>query len=351
MNPADLLSLGSGGLVGFALGLLGGGGSILAVPLLVYVVGIKDAHVAIGTSALAVSVNAFANLISHARAQTVKWPCATAFALSGMAGAVLGAFLGRHVDGQHLLFLFGLVMLAVAAGMFGNRAAGGDPLVHINPAIAVRLVGAGLVVGFASGFFGIGGGFLIVPAIMLGSGMASLNAVGSSLVSVGAFGLATAMTYAAAGLVDWRVPPCSCWAASAAGWWASSCPSACPPGAGCWPRSSRPPRSASRCLSCGNRPRASCPDGRALLIRRKAPVVPLRFYLRNKRGDRDAAEHRKCGQDRPRDCRAGADRLCAGPGFSRHRLELAGLDRLGADRHRPVRRCPAYSLIGIRTGL
>ncbi|MEY4708278.1 MAG: hypothetical protein RJB58_2001 [Pseudomonadota bacterium] len=205
MNPADLLSLGSGSIVGFALGLLGGGGSILAVPLLVYVVGIKDAHVAIGTSALAVSVNAFANLISHARAQTVKWPCATAFALSGMAGVVLGAFLGRHVDGQHLLFLFGLVMLTVAAGMFGNRAAGGDPLVHINPAIAVRLVGAGLVVGFASGFFGIGGGFLIVPAIMLGSGMASINAVGSSLVSVGAFGLATAMTYAAAGLVDWRV--------------------------------------------------------------------------------------------------------------------------------------------------
>lgn len=205
MNPADLLSLGSGTIVGFALGLLGGGGSILAVPLLVYVVGIKDAHVAIGTSALAVSVNAFANLISHARAHTVKWPCATAFALSGMAGAVLGAFLGRHVDGQHLLFLFGLVMLAVAAGMFGNRAATGDPLVHINPAIAMRLVGTGLVVGFASGFFGIGGGFLIVPAIMLGSGMASINAVGSSLVSVGAFGLATAMTYAAAGLVDWRV--------------------------------------------------------------------------------------------------------------------------------------------------
>ena len=71
MTLADLLSFGSGSLVGFALGLLGGGGSILAVPLLVYVVGVKDAHVAIGTSALAVSANAFANLISHARAGTV----------------------------------------------------------------------------------------------------------------------------------------------------------------------------------------------------------------------------------------------------------------------------------------
>ena len=201
----DLLSFGSGSLVGFALGLLGGGGSILAVPLLVYVVGVKDTHVAIGTSALAVSANAFANLISHARAGTVKWPCAIVFAAAGIGGATLGAWLGRHVDGQHLLFLFGLVMLAVAAGMFGRRAAGGDPLVHIDPAIAIRLVGTGLVVGFLSGFFGIGGGFLIVPAIMLGSGMATINAVGSSLVSVGVFGLTTAGTYAAAGLVDWRV--------------------------------------------------------------------------------------------------------------------------------------------------
>ena len=201
----ELLSFGSGGLVGFALGLLGGGGSILAVPLLVYVVGVKDAHVAIGTSALAVSVNAFANLISHSRAGTVKWPCAIVFALAGIAGAALGAFLGRHVDGQHLLFLFGLVMLTVAAAMFSRSAASGDPLVHIDPVIAIRLMGTGLVVGFLSGFFGIGGGFLIVPAIMLGSGMATINAVGSSLLSVGAFGLTTAATYALAGLVDWRV--------------------------------------------------------------------------------------------------------------------------------------------------
>ncbi len=201
----DLTSFGSGSLVGFALGLLGGGGSILAVPLLVYLVGVKDPHVAIGTSALAVSANAFANLISHARAGTVKWPCATVFALAGITGAALGAVLGRHVDGQYLLFLFGLVMLAVAAGMFGRRATGGDPLVHIDRTIAVRLVGTGLVVGFLSGFFGIGGGFLIVPAIMLGSGMTTINAVGSSLVSVGVFGLTTAMTYAVAGLVDWRI--------------------------------------------------------------------------------------------------------------------------------------------------
>jgi uncharacterized membrane protein YfcA len=205
MSLFDLIPLFSGSIVGFALGLLGGGGSILAVPLLVYVVGLKDPHVAIGTSALAVSVNAFANLIEHARAGTVKWPCAIVFAVAGVLGAFGGALLGRAVNGQHLLFFFGLVMLAVAAGMFSPRAAGGDPLVRIDPGIALRLVVAGIVVGFLSGFFGIGGGFLIVPAIMLGSGMAAINAIGSSLISVGTFGLTTAVTYAIAGLVDWRI--------------------------------------------------------------------------------------------------------------------------------------------------
>ena len=205
MVPSDVFAFGSGSLVGFALGLLGGGGSILAVPLLIYVVGLKNTHVAIGTSALAVSANALANLIPHARAGNVKWPCAGVFAVTGVLGAAAGALLARKVDGQHLLFLFGLVMLVVAAAMFGRRAAAGDPLVRIDAAIAVRLIGAGLTVGLLSGFFGIGGGFLIVPAIMLGSGMATLNAIASSLVSVGAFGLTTAVTYALAGLVDWRV--------------------------------------------------------------------------------------------------------------------------------------------------
>jgi len=201
----DLLSIGSGGLVGFALGLLGGGGSILAVPLLVYVVDVRSPHVAIGTSALAVAANAFVGLIAHSRAGTVKWPCAATFAAAGVAGALVGAQLGKMVDGQRLLFLFGLVMLAVAAAMFSPRAAGGYPGVRIDRAIALRLVATGLLVGLLSGFFGIGGGFLIVPAIMLGSGMATINAVGCSLVSVGTFGLATALSYAWAGMVDWRV--------------------------------------------------------------------------------------------------------------------------------------------------
>ena len=206
MHPIDFLSIGSGSLVGFSLGLLGGGGSILAVPLLVYIVGVRSTHLAIGTSALAVAVNAFANLIPHHRAGNVKWPCAAMFALSGIAGAAGGAALGKAVDGKQLLFLFGLIMIAVAIAMLTPRAAAaGNPDVKLTPAIAVRLAAAGLAVGLLSGFFGIGGGFLIVPAIMLGAGMAAINAVGSSLVSVGAFGLTTAISYAAAGMVDWRI--------------------------------------------------------------------------------------------------------------------------------------------------
>jgi uncharacterized membrane protein YfcA len=200
-----LLAVGSGCLVGFALSLLGGGGSIFAVPLLIYVVGLRSTHMAIGTSAVAVAVNAFTSLIAHSRAGNVKWPCAATFAAAGVIGAAGGARLGQMVDGQHLLFGFGLVMLVVAAAMFSPHIVRGEPGVRMNRSIALRLVATGLFVGFLAGFFGVGGGFLIMPAIMLGSGMATINAVSSSLVSVGAFGLTTAVTYALAGLVDWNV--------------------------------------------------------------------------------------------------------------------------------------------------
>src|SRR5437016_2363898 len=103
--------LASGALVGFSLGLVGGGGSILAVPLMVYVVGVPDPHVAIGTSALAVAANAAANLSNHARGGTVLWPSALMFAAAGTIGALAGSILGKMVDGERLLALFALLML------------------------------------------------------------------------------------------------------------------------------------------------------------------------------------------------------------------------------------------------
>lgn len=198
------LAVACGTLVGFSLALIGGGGSTLATPLLLYVVGVRDAHLAIGTSALAVSANAFANLIPHARAGHVRWKAAFVFAPAGIVGAWLGSSLGKLIDGKHLLVLFALLMLVVAALMLrGRRSAAGDryPLPHAAP----RLAGVGLGTGALSGFFGIGGGFLIVPGLMLASSMTILYAIGTSLFSVGAFALTTSVNYALSGLVDWRL--------------------------------------------------------------------------------------------------------------------------------------------------
>src|SRR6201990_125495 len=109
-----VLGLLSGSAVGFSLGLVGGGGSILAVPLMVYVVGVPDAHVAIGTSAIAVGANAAVNLGNHARGGNVHWSCASVFAAAGIVGALGGSILGKQMDGHNLLALFALLMLVIA---------------------------------------------------------------------------------------------------------------------------------------------------------------------------------------------------------------------------------------------
>lgn len=193
----------SGSLVGFTLGLVGGGGSILAVPLMVYLVGVSSPHVAIGTSALAVAANAGVNLVPHARQGSVKWRCAGMYALAGVAGAYAGSSLGKVFDGQRLLFLFALLMLVVGALMLKGRGQTGNANVECRRENAPKVIAFGSATGLFSGFFGIGGGFLIVPGLMASTGMPMLNAVGSSLVAVAAFGLTTALNYAASGLIDW----------------------------------------------------------------------------------------------------------------------------------------------------
>jgi uncharacterized membrane protein YfcA len=200
-----LLGLASGSLVGFSLGLVGGGGSILAVPLLVYVVGVPNPHVAIGTSAVAVAANAAVNLFNHQRSGNVIWRCALVFAAAGVVGAWFGSTLGKMIDGQKLLAAFAVLMMAVAGLMLHRRSTVGANIVHLNRETVPRLVVIGLATGALSGFFGIGGGFLIVPGLMLATGMPILNAVGSSLVAVTAFGLTTAANYAASGVVDWML--------------------------------------------------------------------------------------------------------------------------------------------------
>jgi uncharacterized protein len=199
----EFLSAASGALVGVSLGLIGGGGSVLGVPLMVYFVRVADPHVAIGTSALGVAVNAALSLAQHARARTVKWRCGAMYAAAGVIGAWLGSSLGKIVDGQRLLFLFALVMIAIGVVMLRGRRNPGDAGVECHVERAPKVFGYGLVTGVFSGFFGIGGGFLIVPGLLRSTGMPMLNAVGTSLVAVTAFGLTTALNYSMSGLIDW----------------------------------------------------------------------------------------------------------------------------------------------------
>jgi uncharacterized membrane protein YfcA len=171
----------SGSLVGFTLGLVGGGGSILAVPLMVYLVGVPSPHIAIGTSAFAVAANA----------------------ATGLAGALVGSTAGKAVNGNKLLFLFAIVMVVVGIAMLRGRRNVGIAGAQCNREKAPKVLAYGLGTGLFSGFFGIGGGFLIVPGLVASTGMPMLNAIGSSLVAVTAFGLTTALNYAFSGLIDW----------------------------------------------------------------------------------------------------------------------------------------------------
>ncbi|MVA70631.1 TSUP family transporter [Agrobacterium vitis] len=198
-------AISSGGLVGFTLGLLGGGGSILATPLLLYVVGVSQPHVAIGTGALAVSANALINFASHALKGNVRWRCGAVFAALGVVGALAGSSLGKAMDGTRLLLLFGIVMLVVGVWMLRPRKAVTAVPRPVDLRMCLMTALVALVSGAASGFFGIGGGFLIVPGLILATGMPMINAVGTSLLAVTAFGLATAVNYALSGLVDWAL--------------------------------------------------------------------------------------------------------------------------------------------------
>lgn len=200
-----LLTLACGMIVGLSLGIIGGGGSILAVPLLIHVVGVSNPHVAIGTSVLAVGVSALVNLAGHWRRDNVRWRCAAVFTAAGLLGTISGAQLGLRMDGQKLLLMFAIIMVAVALAMLRPRASGGKVPVRLTEAVAARLLGIGLVAGFVSGFFGIGGGFLIVPGLILATGMPILDAIGSSLVAVTVFGFTTATSYAMSGVVEWHV--------------------------------------------------------------------------------------------------------------------------------------------------
>jgi uncharacterized protein len=203
-DPAIAVVLG-GAAVGFLLAVFGGGGSVLAAPVLLYLGGVTDAHIAVGTASAAVAANAALNLAGHWRGGRIKWPCATVFAIAGLAGSFAGSSLAKLISGQHLLLAFAFAMAAIGLSMFRKPRSEGDPDVQISMKLVARLAPLGLLTGLAAGFFGIGGGFLIVPGLMLATGMTMASATASSLLSVTLFGAATSFNYALTGQVDWRL--------------------------------------------------------------------------------------------------------------------------------------------------
>ena len=147
------------------------------------------------------------NLGLHAREKRVKWPCADLFSGSGLLGATVGSALGKAVNGQALLAAFGILMIVVGALMLRKPGSQGEPQVRHSRDSARRLapplIASGFAIGAASGFFGIGGGFLITPALMWATDMPIALAIGTSLVAVSTFGGATAISYAFSGMIDW----------------------------------------------------------------------------------------------------------------------------------------------------
>lgn len=169
--------------VGISLGMLGGGGSILTVPLLVYVAGL-DAKVAIAASLFVVGVTSLAGMVSHARQGRVKWRTGLIFGLAGMVGAYSAGLVGGHLPGNVLLIAFAAMMVATSLAMLRGRR---TPPAHASSDGELpvkRIVIDGLVVGVATGLVGAGGGFLVVPALVLLGGLPMSVAVGTSLLVI-----------------------------------------------------------------------------------------------------------------------------------------------------------------------
>lgn len=201
-----VLAVACGAVSGFSLALTGAGGSTLAVPLLLYVVGMKDVHLAIGTSALAVSLNSFINVIPHARDGHVHWRAAFIFSAAGVLGAFAASELGKWVNGHALVGFFAVLVMVVAVFMLRPRKKAATDEKWIPPEkLNARLSGTGLGAGAIAGFFGVGGGFMIVPGLMMAARMPIIDAIGTSLFGVGCFGLTTALNYARSGQLDWIV--------------------------------------------------------------------------------------------------------------------------------------------------
>ncbi|MCY9783545.1 sulfite exporter TauE/SafE family protein [Nocardiopsis sp. EMB25] len=193
-------------VVGLTLGLLGGGGSILMVPLLTYVAGMGPKE-AIAASLFVVGTTSLISTFTHARRGNVRWRTGLVFGAAGMAGAFLGGLAGGHIPGTLLMIAFALMMVATAVAMLrgrkGSRAGGGE---HRGGDLPLkRIVLDGLAVGAVTGLVGAGGGFLVVPALALLGGLAMPVAVGTSLLVIAMKSFAGLAGYLTTVSLDWTL--------------------------------------------------------------------------------------------------------------------------------------------------
>ena len=181
-----LLALPIGILIGLSLGALGGGGSILTVPALVYLLG-ESPHSATTASLIIVGATSIVAMTVHLRAGRVRVRSGIAFGALGAGGAFAGSRLSASINPSALLAAFSVLMVGAAAAMLYRQRSGAAPAAGVTAAPAVspvRVVIAATLVGLVTGFFGVGGGFVVVPALVLALGFDMPTAVGTSLLVI-----------------------------------------------------------------------------------------------------------------------------------------------------------------------
>lgn len=193
-------------MIGVSLGLLGGGGSILTVPVLIYVLG-YPVKTAIPMSLVVVGLTSVLGAVGHAREGTVHWRAALAFGPPAVVGALAGAHLGLFVSARLQLILFATIMLMAAVSMWFGPQRWQEPAARVagtrpRPLALVGMLGGG--VGILTGLIGVGGGFLYVPALVLLARLDMKQAVGTSLVLIALSSASGFARYAGAIPLDWR---------------------------------------------------------------------------------------------------------------------------------------------------
>ena len=200
--PPELLAIPFGIAVGILLGLLGGGGSILAVPVLVYVLG-QEVRAATTESLIIVGATAAIAAVAHHRAGHVRWRPALVFSGAAAIGAFAGTALNRLVDPEAILASFALLLLVAAVGVVqrGHSHTSSRP----GNLLLRRALPVGFATGALTGFYGVGGGFLIVPALAVLLGVGFAEAIGTSLAVIAITSMAALVAHLASGGIDWPV--------------------------------------------------------------------------------------------------------------------------------------------------